>query len=45
MLEALKNSGERRERVDLAARTGRINLLIYYGGTSVVSGTAIALLT
>ena len=35
LLECLKNSGERKERVDWTNRAGRSVPLLYYGGTGV----------
>ncbi len=35
LLECLKNSGERKGRIDWSKRTGRMRPLIYYGGTCI----------
>lgn len=44
ILECLKNSGERKERVDWSNRVGRPVPVIYYGGTGLVCSIATRLL-
>jgi hypothetical protein len=44
ILECLKNSGDRKERVDWSSRVGRPVPVIYYGGTGLVCSIATRLL-
>jgi len=44
LLDSLKNSGERKQRIDWKERTGRGRLIIYYGGTFLVCISAILVL-
>lgn len=45
LIESLKNSGERKEKVDWANRTGKSRLLTYYGGTCLVCVLSIVVLS
>jgi len=44
LLKCLKNSGERKERVDWGEMVGREVLIVYYAGTGVICTIAICLL-
>ena len=44
ILDSLKNSGERKEKIDWSQRPGIVRLFIYYGGTFLACSAAISVL-